>query len=45
MNVENSVRTYGVGVDPTDLCLELREAHEQNYVKVPLVAHFSRYKA
>ena len=34
----NGMRTYGSGINPTDLCLEFREAHEQNHVKFPLVA-------
>ena len=42
--VHNEIGTYSV-VDPTDLCLELCETHEQNYIvfppiaPLPLVAH------
>ena len=36
------MHTYSSGVGPADLCLELCEAHEQNYVVLPLVAHVSR---
>ena len=35
------MRTYSPLVDPTDLRLKLREAHEQNYVIIPLVARSS----
>ena len=45
MRVQNGMRTYGGGIDPTDLRLELREAHEQNYVIFQPVAHVSRREA
>ena len=34
--------TYSSLVDPTDLCLKLCEAHEQNHIIFPLVAYFFR---
>jgi len=36
------MRTYSSLVDPTDLCLKLCQAHEQNYVIFPDVARSSR---
>ena len=35
------MRTHGFGVDPTNLRLELRETHEQNYIIFPPVAYLS----
>ena len=36
--------TYSSLIDPTDLCLELCEAHEQNYIILPPVARFSCFR-
>jgi len=36
------MRTYGFRVSPTDLCLKLRKAHEQNHIVFSPVAHPSR---
>jgi len=37
----SDVWTYGSGVNPTNLCLEFCETHEQDYFIIALVAHFS----
>ena len=36
--------TYSSLVDPTDLCLKLCEAHEQNHFIISLVAHSSIFR-
>ena len=33
------MHTYGPRINPAELCLELREAHEQNYAIFPPVAY------
>ena len=38
------MRTYSFLVDPTDLCLKLREAYEQDYFIVSPVAHPSTFR-
>ena len=38
------MHTYRFRVDPTDLRLELCEAHKQNYVESPLITLFPRFR-
>ena len=37
----NSLGTYGRRVDPTDLCLKLRETDKQYHVEIPRVARLA----